>query len=191
MGDIKIYADPYKTYLGQEIGNIPFKEKVEIIGSKKVKVNDDSFTKIKYKDTVGYVNSTYLSERTDIPFVDRDQYDYSLNEFEYDKRRVIDSAQRTVIKDSNSIKDKLSLSKIFFDDPYIYSFYGKNCNGEDERFIFVIMISKLHKDLNHYIFFTTINEREYGWYAYERGLFKDDETIKEYIEVYRKGGECP
>ena len=190
---LSIFADPNKRYQWQEIGEIPFKERVEIVDTKEVKIDDYSFIKIKYNDTIGYVYSTYLSERSDIPFVDKIKYDYNLTEFEYNRKIVIDFTKKAMIEYGlYGSTEKLLSNKYYIDDPQIYSFYGKDCNGRDRNFILVIMISKLHKNFNHYIIFTKENENEYYPGAFGSGSFTENvEGIKDYIEANRSGDSCP
>ena len=159
-----------------------------------MKIDDDRLIKIKYKNSIGYVYSIYLSERSDIPFVDNVKYNYNLNEFAYDREKAINWAKKAMIE-YHKIKEPLS-DEYYIDEPLIYSFHGKDCEGEDEKYIVLIMLSKLHRHFNHYIILTVDNENEYDCDGSGSiGLAQDDytsiEKIKKFIEVIRGGGECP
>ena len=190
---LDIYADPKNRYVGQEIGTVPFKGRVEIVDNNEVKIDDYSFIKIKYNDVVGYVYSARLSERKDIPFVDNIKYNYTLNEFEYNKNRAIDLAKESMLK-YDEYKEPLS-DEFYIDDPQIYTFYGKDCNEKDTKFIMVIMISQLHKNFNHYTVLRIDNENEYHRYSSGTNSFtpQDDKngiTVKDFIEL-DLGVMCP
>ncbi|MCL2025838.1 MAG: hypothetical protein FWG92_03430 [Leptospirales bacterium] len=191
--DVLVFPEPNERNLEQIIGIISFKEKVEIVDRNEVKTDDYNVTKIKYKNITGYVWSKYLSEKSDIPFVDKVKYNYTLNEFEYDSEKAINLAKKAMVE-YNKINEPLS-NEYYSDDPQIYSFHGKNCNGEDENYILVIMISKLHKDFNHYITLYIDNKGGYGCYGSGTEGFQIDsmssENIKNYIEYARSGGICP
>jgi hypothetical protein len=194
--DVRVYADPKsRRSPGQEIGKIPFKEKVEIIDNNEIKIDDYSFIKIKYNDVVGYVYSARLSERSDMPFVDNVKYHYTLNEFEYDRERVIYLAKESMLKYDES--EESLTNKYYIDDPQIYSFYGKDCNGIVKKYIMVIMLSKLHKDLNHQTIFTIDDKNKYSWVeSGEINLINKDSTeeLKYYINERLKTGNvdyCP
>jgi len=193
--ELDIYTNPKETYVGQEIGTIPFKERVEIVDNNEVKVNDyQSFIKIKYKDTVGYVLSSLLSERSDIPFVDNVKYNYTLNEFEYNRKMVIDLTKKNMIE-----YDKIEVpltNEYYIEDPQIYSFYGDDCYGRDTKFILVIMISKLRKDFYHFTIININNKNEYYWFGSGTQYCKQDncsnsENIKDFIGGIKGGGFCP
>ena len=191
--DVLVFPEPNERNLEQIIGIISFKEKVEIVDRNEVKTDDYNVTKIKYKNIIGYVWSKYLSEKSDIPFVDKVKYNYTLNEFEYDSEKAINLAKKAMVE-YNKINEPLS-NEYYSDDPQIYSFHGKNCNGEDENYILVIMISKQHKDFNHYITLYIDDKGEYGCYGSGTEGFQIDsmssENIKNYIEYARSGGICP
>ena len=185
---LNIYASP-KDY--QEIGEVPFKARVKIVDNNEIKIgNKWNYIKIEYNNIIGYVLSEYLSERNDIPFVDKVKYYYSLNEFTYNKKRAIDSIKKAMIKHAN-IKEPLS-DEYYIDDPQIYTFYGKD-NEKDAKFILVIMISKIHRDFNYYTVFTINDEDEYN--PMGRGFTQDstrDISIhKDYINILREGGNYP
>ena len=188
---LDIYADPKNRYVGQEIGTVPFKGRVEIVDNNEVKIDDYSFIKIKYNDVVGYVYSARLSERSDMPFVDNVKYDYDCNEFAYDKERVIYLAKESMLK--YDVSEESLTNKYYIDDPQIYSFYGKDYVGEDAKYILVIMISKLHKDFNRYTVFVIFNNKnEYHLNASGRSSFtnKDGtEKVKDCIELLKSGDE--
>ena len=194
--DVRVYADPKsRRSPGQEIGKIPFKEKVEIIDNNEIKIDDYSFIKIKYKDIIGYVYSMDLSERNDIPFVDKVKYDYILNEFEYDRKKVIDFAKKYMIR-TGHYEESLS-NRYYIDDPQVYTFYGKDCNGKVKKYIMVIMLSKLHKELNHQTIFIIDDKNKYSWVeSGEINLINKNSTeeLKYYINERLKTGNvdyCP
>ena len=191
---LSIYIDPNKRYQGQEIGEIPFKAKVEIVDNNEVKDGDWSFIKIKYKDIVGYVFSTYLSERSDIPFVDKVKYDYALNEFEHDGKSVVDFVKKNMVE-YGKCEEPVS-NEYYIDDPQIYTFYGKDCDRRDAKYIMVIMISKLHKEFNYHIVFTINSKNKYSCEASGMTSFTNEdgtENVEYYIETIRSGnaGYCP
>ena len=192
VSDLRVYADPEKRYVGQGIGRIPFKARVEIVDNNEVKGGDLSFIKIKYNDTIGYVNSSRLSERSDIPFVDNVKYDYTLNEFAYDREKVIDLARQAMTEYDSYTKP---LTSYYIEDPQIFSFYGKDCNENDTKYILVIIISKLCKNFNYHVTLFSINSKdEYRvWGCGSGGFTESDEGIKDYIKLLRSGdnGDCP
>ena len=191
--NLRVYANPEEIYFGQEIGEIPFMARVEIVDNNEIKRNDnddDNLIKIKYKDTIGYVYSTYLSERSNIPFVDKVKYDYSLNEFAYNRKEVIDFVKEDMIE-YGRYEEPLS-KRYYIDDPQVYTFYGKDCDGEDAKYIMVIMISKLHKDFNYHTAFIVDNKNEYRRETSGINNFTEKdgiENVKDYIEVLKSGGE--
>jgi len=187
---LDIYTNPEKTYVGQEIGTIPFKGRVEIVDNNEIKVDDRSFIKIKYKDIIGYVRSSFLSERSDIPFVDNVKYDYTLNEFEYNREMVIDLTKKAMIEYGEY--RAVPLSSYYIDDPQIFSFYGKDCSGRDTDYILVIVVSKLYKASNCNLTYIKKSENEYTIIGYGSGFDADEDELKHYIKLIREeGGECP
>ena len=180
---LNIYAD---TKDHQVIGYLRFKAKVKIVDNNEIKINNQDCVKIKCEDITGYVYSKYLSERNDIPFVDKVKYDYNLNEFEYNKKRTIDFTKKAMIEHGN-MKEPLS-NEYYIDDPQIYTFYGKEHN-KNVKFIMVIMISKIHKDFNYYTVFTINDKNEYS--PKEGGSTQDstrDISIKDYINTIKEEG---
>ena len=190
--ELSIYANTKETYASQKIGIVPFKGRVEIIDNNEVKISEyRSFIKIKYKDTVGYVISSFLSERNDVPFVDKVKYNYSLNEFAYNRKRVIDFVKENMIK-YGKVKEPLA-DEYYIDDPQIYSFLGKDCDRENANYILVIIISKIHKNFNYYNVFTIISKNEYYLEASGINSFTNEdgtEKVKDYIDVFKNGGLC-
>ena len=143
-----------------------------------------------YKTVICYVFSKYLSGKSDIPFVDKVKYDYNLNEFAYDREKAINWAKKDMIK-YNKIREPLS-DEYYIDDPQIYSFYGKNCEGGDEKYIVLIMLSKQHEKFNRYIVLTVDNENEYDWSGSGKVSYdRDSLTIKDFIASIRGDGNCP
>ena len=172
--DLEIYsAVPFK---GDQIGVIPFKEKVEIIENKIT----DGYIKVKYKKTIGYVLSEYLSDRDDVPFVDDIKYDYELNEFDCDRDSIIKAAISTMHKDGYFYAEP---QYFYTENPQIFTLYGKNCNGFEVKRIAVIMVSKLHPNFNSTICFELEDNKLSSAFG---GTFF---TIKELIEFVRRPAE--
>jgi hypothetical protein len=204
--DVKIYktvvaeglqmftdVDSYKS---EVILEIPYKSKVEIVDNKKYYIPDDKivsseYRKIKYKGKTGFVLSTYLSDRDDIPFVDKVKYDYSRNEFPYDKDRAIEFVKKTMIELG---KKKTPLSDYYYiEDPQIFSFYGKDCCDKKVKIMMVIMISKIHKIKNCYSVFYDYDEKGYSLMRYGSQDFSGDKdylNVKDFIERYKIRDDC-
>jgi hypothetical protein len=193
-----MFADPIEK--NSVIMRIPLKVKVEVLDEKKYylpsnKNKDDNLrlSKIKYKDTIGYVFSGNLSERSDIPFVDNVKFNYKLNEFKYNREKAINWAKKQMIE-IEKIKEPLS-DEYYIDDPMIYSFVGESCDGKYiEKYILVIMISKLHRYFNLYVIINVDNKNEYSYGGGGRHSFtKDDssEEVKGFIKGIKGGSFCP
>jgi len=181
-----VIYNPEEIFKRQEIGKIPFKGRVEIVDNNEINDGYWSFIKIKYKGTIGYVRSSHLSERNDIPFVDNVKCDYYLNEFAYSKERVID-----LVKDAMSRLKEPPSNGYYIDDPQIYTFHGKDCDGENTNYILVIAASKQFKSSGHYTIFTKERENEYHEYA-SGGILDIDSTeeMKNFIESLKDGVNC-
>ena len=119
---------------------------------------------------------------------DKVEYDYDLSEFAYNRERVIYFAKKTMLK-WGEMKKPLS-NEYYINDPQIYSFYGKDCNGENRNYIMVIMLSKVHKNFNRGIILTVNSKNEYSEYG-TIAYMTQDINIKDYINLFRLGGSCP
>ena len=134
VSDLEIYSsNPMKGVI-DKIGTIPFKEKIEIIENEAA----DKYSKVKYKKTVGYVLSSYLSDKDDVPFVDDVKYDYKLNEFDYDREVIL----KTVINHMYKYyKDEVQY--YYMENPQIFTFYAKDCDDLEVKRVIAIMVSKI------------------------------------------------
>ena len=185
--ELQMFTD-VDSYKHKVILEIPFKSKVEVVNNKKYYIPNETasweYSKIKYKDKIGFVLSTYLSERDDIPFVDKIKYDYSCNEFVFDKKRAIEFAEKTMIELGEK---KIPLSNYYYiEDPQIFSFYGKDCCDDNVKIIMVVMVSKIHKIKNCYSVFYVKNENEFTLTRFGDSDFEREYNIKNFIEDRRQ-----
>ena len=141
----------------KEILKIPFKSKVEVVDKKKYYYKNDKsseYSKIKYKGKIGYVLSSYLSDRDDVPFVDDVKYDYKLNEFDYDRDIII---KHTIKHLHKYWKDEIKY--YYTENLQIFTFYGKDCDNLPVKRVVVIMVSKLTPNYNRGICYGLVDDR--------------------------------
>ena len=146
------------SYEFEIILEIPYKSKVEIVDKKKYYIPDDKivsseYSKVKYKETIGYVLSLYLSDRDDVPFVDDVKYDYKLNEFDYDRDIIV---KTTINRMHKYWKDEFQY--YYTENPQIFTFYGKDCDNLAVKSVVVIMVSKLSPNYNRGICYNLVDD---------------------------------
>ena len=175
VADLEMYSEP--PFKGEQIGTIPFKEKVEIIENKIV----NGYIKVKYKETIGYILSQYLSDRDDVPFVDDIKLNHTLNEFEYDRDVVVKAAINAIYNDK-FFKDEIQ--NYYTENPQIFAVYGKDCDDLEVKKVAVSMVSKLHPNFNQVICFRLKGNKLGSAFG---GNFSTEEEL---IEFLRDPGEC-
>jgi len=170
------------------IFEIPYKSKVEVVDKKKYYDTRDKsrvYSKIKYKETTGYVLSSYLSDRDDVPFVDDVKYDYKLNEFDYDRDIIIKTTINKMYK-SKYWKDEIQY--YYTENPQIFTLYGKNCDDLEVKRVVVIMVSKLTPNYNEAISYDLEDNKLVPPSFDGVGLYGT--TIEEAIEAARNPSSC-
>ena len=181
------------SYRHEVILEIPFKSKVEMVDKKKYYIPDNKivsseYNKVKYKETIGYVLSEYLSDRDDLPFVDNIKYNYKLNEFEYNRNSVI-KAVIDCTHDSRFFQKDES-QYYYIESPQIFTLYAKDCDDSKYKMIAAVLISKLTPSFNEIICFYFEGNKLYPFF----GLRFNNQAIEKTLESIRKpmccGEEC-
>jgi len=185
LNGLQMFSD-VDSYKFKVILKIPYKSKVELVDKKKYYIPHDiivseEYSKVKYKETIGYVLSTYLSDRDDVPFVDDIKYDYRLNEFDYDRDSIIKAAIDVMHKDGFF---KAEIQYYYTENPQIFTLYGRDCDNSKVKIVAVIMVSKLHPNFNRAICFE-IKGNKLG-----PAFGGDISTIEELIKFVRGPDEC-
>jgi hypothetical protein len=138
---LQMFSD-VDSYQNEIILEIPFKSKVELVDKKKYYIPDDKivsseYSKVKYKEIIGYVGTDSLSERNDIPFVDDIKYDLPKDEFDYDKISAI-KALKEYMLNVKYYNDKISY--YYIDYPQMFSLYGTNCDNMKIKIIAIFIM---------------------------------------------------
>lgn len=175
----------------KEISKIPFKSKVDVVDKKKYYfMNDKSleYSKVKYKEKIGYVRSVFLSDKDDEPFVDDVKYDLHIAEFDYDRNSAIKTFKKFMHNDGY-YNFKNMISYYYIDDPQIFSLYGTDCGSREVKLIAILLNSKVASYYNHIIYFE-IKNNKFVFYRNSPVRVEDKEDIEINIDIVRNPHEC-
>jgi len=171
------------SYQHDVILEIPFKSKVEIVDKKKYYIPDDqivssTYSKVKYKETIGYVHEDGLSEKDDIPFINDRKYNLPIDEFDYDRMSVIKALKRYMLN-TNYYKDKISY--YYIDNPQMFSLYGKNCDDTEIKVVAIMLNSKVDSGYSRMICFK-VDNKKFAFYCDSPVEIEDKIVIEENIK---------
>jgi len=175
---VEVYPTPRR--ISPILTTIPFKSKIEIIDNKTINSDGYEVIKIKYNDYIGYVSKDNLSEKNEIPFIDNIKYNYRRNEFVFNKSNIIEYSKEALLHHVQ--KSSSNLDYYYFEDPQIFSFYGKNCKNEIVKRILIILRSKLNKKDDVNIFLNIYEENTFDVIQIHFRNYKNESELEKSID---------
>ena len=120
--------------------------------------------------------------------VDNIKYNYTLNEFEYNKNELIDLV-KNYMTEYGRFEEPIS-TRYYINDPQIYTVFGKDCDRKDTKFIMIISISKRRTNFNYLTLLTINNKNEYFLWSFEETSLTDGDgtgSVKNFLDKIRVG----